>query len=452
MKKIVLALLCLSSFTTFSRAQDSLTISLDEAIDIALKNNFQLKVAKNRVELADDRIMGEKTDYFPSLNASINANRSISNQFVPGTNTFVTGAVDNLAGSLSSSIVLFNGFSNIRSLRNAKYLKKTQMQNVQWTKETIIFETATRFLQVLLNRELLEIAKENLKASLKTLEQVKIQTEVGARPIVDLYNQKASVANNQLEVTNRQNAFELSKLKLIRALQVDPLEKYEFVIPEIELEQITSRDYELPRLVAVALENRSDLQSEKYNIQALKWQLKATKSRYYPTLNFSASIGSGYSPSFINRATGRTSSFTDQFFDLRVNKGFGLSLSIPIFNNFNVRTSVQVAKINYKNAKLQLQDTRLQVVQEVKQAYSDYLAVLERLQSTKVVLKAAKKAYKAEQARYEVGAGTLIQLTRASANLVEAKANRTQAVFNFIFQKKLLDYYLGKLDSNISFN
>ncbi len=433
---------------TVDEPQEVETITLDTAVDIALENNFQLAIEENLLELADDRITGEKADFLPSLSARFGANKGIGGRFLEGTDVFVETQSNTFGGSISTNLVLFSGFANINSLRNARYAKRSQKQNVEWTRETIIFETASRFLQVLLNKELLEIARENLELSLKTLEQVEIQTEVGSRPIVDLYTQQAAVANNRLTVTNRQNALELSRLALIRVLQIDPLDKYRFVIPEINIDVVTAKDYELPDLIAVALDNRSDLQSEKYNIQAIKYQLEVAESRYYPTLSFGASISSRYN--FVPNAG--LASFEDQFFEGNLRKSLGFSLSISIFNNLDIRTSVQAQKINYKNAKLALQDTRLQVVQEVKQAYSDYYAILERLQATKAALKAARKAYEAEQARYEVGAGTLIQLTEAQANFVEAQSNRAQAVFNFIFQKKLLDYYLGKLDKNISFN
>lgn len=446
MNKILIVFLLLMTGSMVARAQEAQTITLDAAVDLALENNFRLAVAKNNLELADDRITGEKADFLPSLSANASYRKSLGNSFIPGTNDFTSQAFSSYNASASANITLFSGFANINSLRNAQYQKKTQEQNVQWTRETIIFNTATAFLQVLLNKELLEIANENLEASLKTLNQVQIQTDVGSRPIVDLYNQQATVANNRLQVTNRENALELSRLALVRIIQIDPLKDYRFVIPDVNIGATKANDYELEQLIATALENRSDLQSAKYNIKSIKYQLNVAQSRYYPTLSLGASISSGYTPALENLT------FEDQFFDYQISKGFGLTLRIPIFSGLDTRTSVQAAKINYKNAKLNLEDTRLEVIQQVKQAYSDYQAILERLQATNAALKAARKAYEAEQARYEVGAGTLIQLSQANAQFVEAQSNRAQAVFNFIFQKRLLDYYLGKLNKNISFN
>lgn len=447
MRKVFGLLILCVGLTFQLRAQntaptDSVKITLSEAIDIALKNNFQLKVAENNLDLSRFNEKSEKADFFPSLSASFSGSQRTGPGFVPGSDRFINQTSRGISGNISSSIPIFNGFENINSLRNSQYDTKSLEENRQWVRESIIFNTASNFLQVVLDRELLRIARETLQASNKTLEQVQAQVDVGSRATVDLYNQEATVASNELQVTNQENALNLSRLQLVRQLQVDPLQNYKFIIPDIKVENMTPADYNLRELVATALENRSDLQSEKYNIDALRYQLKATKASLYPSLSFGASLSSDYSDQ-------STFSFNDQFFDQNIQRSFGLSLDIPIFNNLNIRNNVESQEINYENAKLQLEDTRLQVIQEVTQAYNDYIAVLKRLESTEKALRAARRSYEMQQERYNVGAGTLIELSDANSQFVEAQSNRAQAELNFIFQKKLLDYYLGLLNEDI---
>ena len=448
-------ILCLS---TSAMAQDTESLSMDseitlqEAIDVALKNNFQLKVAENDLALSKYQEKSEKADFLPSLSADFSGSRSTGPGFVPGSARFINQTSNSINGRLSSSIPIFNGFENINSLRSSEYDTKSQEENKQRVRETIIFNTASNFLQVILDKELLEIAKQTLAASEKTLEQVQAQVDVGSRPSVDQYNQEATVANNELQVTNQENALELSRLQLIRQLQVDPTEEYNFVIPDISLEEIARTNYNLDELVDMALQNRSDLKSEQFGIQSIEHQLKATRGSLYPSLNFNASLSSDYSDQSTFPGSDDPINFNDQFFDQNIRRSFSLSLSIPIFNNLNIRTNVQSQKINYKNAQLQLEDTRLQVVQEVTQAYNDYKAVVKRLESTEKALRAARRSYETQRERYNVGAGTLIELSDANSQFVEAQSNRAQAIFNFIFQKKLLDYYLGKLNEDLSLN
>ncbi|MBN2732160.1 MAG: TolC family protein [Balneolaceae bacterium] len=452
----VIAVLILCTGLTFQldaqntqASSDSVQITLQEAIDIALENNFQLKVAENNLALSEFNEKSEKADFFPSLSANFSASQSTGPGFVPGSSRFINQTSRGISGGLSSSLPLFNGFENINSLRSSQYDTRSQEENKQRVRESIIFNTASSFLQVVLNRELLQIARETLEASEKTLEQVQAQVDVGSRPTVDLYNQEATVASNELQVTNQENALNISRLQLIRQLQVDPLNSYDFVIPEINVEDMTPTDYNLEQLVATALENRSDLKSEKYSIESIEYQLKATKASLYPSLSLNANLSTDYSDQSTFPGTDDQIPFNDQFFDQNIRRSFSLSLQIPIFNNLNIRNSVQAQEINYDNARLQLEDTRLQVVQEVNQAYNDYVAVVKRLESTEKALRAARRSYETQQERYNVGAGTLIELSDANSQFVEARSNRAQAELNFIFQQKLLDYYLGLLNEDI---
>ncbi len=455
MRYLFIMLLCLS-FNFTVQAQDTTDTSggeeirLQEAIDIALENNFQLKVAENNVVLAEFQEKSEKADFLPSVSGNLSGNRETGPGFVPGSATFINQTAYAVRGVLNASVPIFNGFENISSLRSSRYDTRSLEENKQRVRETIIFDTASNFLQVILDKELLQIARENLTASKKTLEQVDAQVEVGSRPTVDLFNQEATVANNELQVTNQENALNLSRLQLVRQLQVDPTANYNFAITNIDIEKIERGVYDLRKLVDMALENRSDLQSEQFNIRSLEQQLKETRAGLYPSLSLDASLSTSFSDQRTLPGAEAFIPFNDQFFDINVIRSFGLSLSIPIFSNLNIRTTVQQQKINYKNAQLQLEDTRLQVVQEVTQAYNDYKAVIKRIESTEKALRAARRSYETQRERYNVGAGTLIELSDANSQFVEAQSNRAQAVYNFIFQKKLLDFYLGKLNEEIS--
>lgn len=443
MRKGILLLIICMGLQFSARAQEAQQIGLEEAIDIALKNNYQLKVASNNLELSKDRELSELADFLPSINASARAGRTAGSQFIPGTDNFVNTVNRGLSGSININMPIFAGFENISTLKGSRYNIQSEEENLQRVRETVIFQTASRFLQVLLDKELLEINRENLVASQQTLEQVRAQVEVGSRPIVDLYNQEATVANNELQVVNAENALAASKLNLISALQVDPLMDYEFVTPDIGEAERQMRSYDLEELVSTALQNRSDLKREQYTIQSIKQQLNASRGSLYPSLSLSASINSDYSDQV-------DFSFDDQFLDQNVTKSVGLSLSIPIFNNLNRRTNLQVQKVNYRNAQLNLENTELQVIQDVNQAYNDYESYKKQLESAQKALIAAQKSYETQQERYEVGAGTLIELSDANAQYVQAQSNRAQALFRLIFQQKLLDYYIGRLNEDIS--
>ncbi|WP_428236760.1 TolC family protein [Gracilimonas sp.] len=436
-------------------AQEARTISLQEAIQIALENNYQLKQAKNNLELANESITSEYADFAPSVSSSLSGGRSTGQQFIadrlsePGLNPFVDVTSQSISGRIGADITIFDGFNNILSLRASQQSKVSSEESLQRAKEQVIFNTATRYLQVLLDLQLLEIAEENLENSMQQLEQVRAQVEVGSRPTVDLYNQEAQVASDELAVTQQENGLKFSKLVLVRQLQIDPLGDYEFIVPETEMEvtQSVGHDFSLSELIDQAILNRSDLKSEIADIKTLEYQLQIAQGSLYPSVSASASMSSRYSDQYSLPGQGSVS-FSDQFFDQQINRSLGLSVNIPIFQNWNRMYNIQSSKVQLKNAELSFDNSKLQVIQEVTQAYNDYTSYVKQLEASEKSRRASERAFETQQERYNVGSSTLIELSQAQANYVEAQSNYTQAMYNLIFQEKLLDYYLGKLSGD----
>lgn len=453
MRKGILLLFFGLLLATSVHAQDKGKITLQEAIDIALENNYQLKQAANNLDLAEKNITSEYADFLPSVSGNLSGSSRKGQQLVRqgDTQIFEDNVTNGLSGSIGADVSLFNGFENILSLRMSKADKLSSEEQLQRARENVIFQTASNFLQVLLDEQLLQIAKENLTASRQQLEQVKAQVEVGSRPTVDLYNQESTVASNELTVTQRQNNLRMSRLALLRQLQIDPRGEYTFVTPDFGPDStvnVKDTDYSVDKLIKQALQNRSDLKSEMADLTSLQLQLKQAKYNLLPTLSASARLSSSYNDQYFGGGV----SFSDQFYDQNYTTSIGLSLNIPIFSNWNRINQIQTAKINLKNAKLSLENTRLQIIQEVTQAYNDYIAYQKELESTQKALQAARKTYETQQQRYKVGASTLIELSQANASYIQAQADRARAFYNLIFQQKLLDYSLGKLNKNISLN
>ena len=427
-------------------------VSIEEAIQISLDNNYQLKQAENNLGLSETQVFSAKADYLPSLNSSMSGSRNVGRQFVQEDASFDDRTTYGVNGSISANVTIFDGFRNISNLRGAQANKLSQEENVKRMRENIIFNTASRFLQVAVDEELLRISEANLEASTSQLEQIEAQVEVGSRPTVDLYNQEATVANDELSVIQNENALSVSKAQLMRVMQDDSIEDIQIRMPSSEELSLIPREMDLNEMIDVALSTRSDFAAQEFAIVDNEMNRRIARSSMYPSLSANASISGRYSDQFIDPATGEASSFGDQFFDQNVNRSIGLSLQIPIFNRWNNRTNLESAHIQLKNSKLELDNIRFQISEEVRQAYSDYRALGKELESTERALIAAERAFETEQQRYEVGSTTLIELNQANANYVQAQSNRIQTVYNFVFQEKLLDYYIGRLGSDPEFN
>jgi outer membrane protein len=123
-----------------------------------------------------------------------------------------------------------------------------------------------------------------------------------------------------------------------------------------------------------------------------------------------------------------------------------MSISIPVFNRLQTRTAVEQARVQYINSQLDLQNLQQNVALDVRQAYLNYQTSIKRLDATEKQFQASEQALRVEQERYNVGASTLVELQQARATFVQASSQRVSAVYEFIFQEKLIEYYQGILD------
>lgn len=451
MIRINIIAILLFLFPVFLHAQTA-TVTLQEAVEIALENNYQLKQAQNNLELADTRVFSARADFTPALNGSFSGSRNVGRQFVQEDLSFDDRTTYSFSGNLNANLTVFNGFSNIANLRQARADKASQEESYSRLRESIIFNTASRYLQVVLNEELLKIAESSLEASRSQLDQVDAQVEVGSRPTVDLFNQEALVANDELNVIQRENALEVSKAQLIRIMQDDNITEVETSVPDVDELSIMPVDLNLNEMIETALASRSDFRAQEYAIEGDRQEQTITRAQLLPTLSANAGINSRYSDQFILPGQDGAVPFPDQFFDQQINRFIGFSVSIPILNRWNSRTNLESAKIQLRNSQLELENIRFQITEEVRQAYNDYQSIVKELESSEKARVAAERAYETEQQRYEIGSSTLIELNLANANYVQAQSERISAVYDFIFQEQLLDYFIGQLEPSIRIN
>lgn len=453
--RIGILLLLMWGISMHVQAQEVQKITLQEAIDIALENSIELQQSENNLKFAEAAELNSRLNFLPSLNGTFNGNYGVGRTFNESNLTFENISSSRLSGSIDANMPLFEGFSNILNLRSSRANRDLEENSLERTRETVIFNAASGFLQVLLNQQLLDIAQENLEASQQQLKQVEAQVDVGSRPTVDLYNQESEVANNELEVIDQENTLEISETQLIRILQLDPLEEYEFTMPPLSADDASQTEYDLAALTEEALANRKDLRSQELNIDILKNTMRESRNALYPSITANASLGSGYQDYYTSPdpETGELQSvdFRNQFFDQQISRSVGFSINIPIFNNWSQRLNIQRNQIDYKNAQLDLEDERYAVREEVRQAYNDYRSYVKRLEASQTALRAAERTYETQQQRYEVGSSTLIELTDANARYFEAQSNQATALYNLVFQERLLDYYLGNMDQDITF-
>jgi outer membrane protein len=452
-------------------AQDTTTISFNEAIRIALDQNTDLKRASNQVRSADASIMAERMDFFPTASISSGGQRSFGRSFSPQEGDVITATNDFLTVDGSSNLMIFNGFEQFASLNQAQSQGKASDFNLGRTRQNVVFQVMNQYLQLVENQEVLRVQREELESRQRQLEQIQEFVDAGSRPVSALYEQQAAVAEQESAILNAERSVQLTKTRLLQVLQLDPMQSYDFQAPTLRDDSLQVEDYNLDQLLARAMDRRLDLRAAEANAEAAESGIRIAKSGYYPTLSASFNYGSSWSSEIpdvqpitddrlfrvqtlegeviTERRTIPVGSQTLSFFDKldqRRGGSFTLSLSYSLFDGLRRNERVEQAQVQARNARYDLQDQRLQVALEVREAYLNYQSARQQLEATSRRLRAARQARQAAQERYNLGAASIVELTQANRNFVEAASQRIRARYNLVFQKKLIDYYVGVLN------
>ncbi|MEM6842553.1 MAG: TolC family protein [Bacteroidota bacterium] len=442
MKPLILPILFLTTLITFSAvAQGDQTLTYEEAVSIALRENIQIQQQQNILQTTEvQRNQAHAQRWLPSVGARVNPQRQIGRVPDPNTLVLVDANSTFMSAGIGADITIFNGFANINQVKQAQALVENQYYMINSTKQQVVFDMSQSYLQVLLNQELLRIAEANLSQQQEQLESVRNFVESGAQfNIADLYNQEAEVQRIGLTVVEAENQLAVSRASLVRILQIDPFKEWEFEEPSVEQIELLADQINLENVYNEAIQQRPDLKQQQRLIDANRYGVRIARSNLFPRLTAGYNYGSRYSsndPDF---------DFQEQLTRANVTHSFNATLFIPIFQNFQNRALIQQQKQILSNSELTLEDLERSVFEQLQTAVADYRAAQQRLVAAESQVKAAEKAREAEQERFRLGVSNVIDVNLVNATYVQALANQAQANYQLIFQKTALDYFTGKL-------
>lgn len=407
------------------------TITLETAIRIALAENSAGRLARNTLLLDSLSVRSARNAFLPNLSASSSTSQGFG-AGSQGQNTF------SVSGGVSSGVTIYNGQQNTNTLRQAELTARASGQELSRARQTIVFTVATDFLTLITEQEQVRVQQENLTAQEQEQTQLEEFTKAGTRPIGDLYQQQAAVAQTRLALVNARRATERAKVDLIQELVLDPRGSYVFVAPASMTNAGHLPTFNLDSLVSVALAQRADLQAQMLRVQAAQREIDIARGGRLPTVTGSAGYSTGYN-------SGADGTFLTQL-NQRRGGSIGVGLSVPIFDRGAVSIATQRAQIGLENELLALRDQGQSVALDVRRAYLDYLAAQEALAAADAQQRAAALALQAAQSRYRVGLATFVEVTLARATLIQAQSSVVNARSSLGFQQALMSYYTGVLD------
>lgn len=438
--KAAIFLLTLTAFQ--AGAQEKIT--LQQAVDLTLQNNLQIKQSKLSEALSGENLKQSKLFFYPTLNASANLDENFGRNPDPVTYEVVNQQFLNATGSASSNVPIFQGFRLWNQISQYKYQLESDKSYTRKIQNDLALTVVTTYLQILNNQDLLTASRQQLEIAELQLDREQKQFDVGAKTLADLSQAKAQAATAQQNVTNAQNQLDISYLNLAQLMERDPGNKFEVVKPVIDQLGEIQNKYAASEIYAKAAETYPDITVARYRSLAAYKAISVARGDLFPRLSFGASLGSSYSSrEYLNADRELVRDPFSKQLSNNFRQAIGLNLSIPIFNNFSSRINVRKAKINYQNALVSEQLAKNNFNKIIYQAVTDLRAAESSYNSANSAYESARDAFNAIQQRYGVGLVNSLDFNQAQTDLNQKQFNLIQARYNLIFRNKVIDFYLG---------
>ena len=435
MKKIKILKFCML-IASISFAQDKIW-TLEQCVDHALENNITILQAENSLLSSKQDIISAKGNFLPSINSNLSGGASLGNiEVFPG--EFRDREFYSTSVGIGFSQSVFNGFRNINLLNQSKLNLERNQFELEKFKDDISLNVANTYLNVLFNKENLELAKLQVEFSEFQVNQVKTLVEAGSEPNSTLIETKATYSRDIQNLTIAENNHDLALLTLAQLLQL-PYENFDVEVIEIDTPSANLMYNDIAPILNYALQNRNEIKVAERDIDLAKLGTKISKSAYLP--NVSMGYGFNASANFSNLTV------DDELLDqLNVNKGhsINMNISIPIFNRNQTKAQVKKSKILEETTNLALEQAKINLESTIQRAFTDARAALKSYEAAQLSLQSQEVAFQNSQERFIIGALNSFDLEQSRLRMINARSSLINAKYDFIFKTKVLDFYLGK--------
>ncbi len=445
--------------------------TLQQCIDMALQNNINVKQRELSLTSAQADKLQSKLAALPSLNAQVTNNYNTGFAINPITNTTqrdVTFRSNNFG--VNSSMTLFNGFQTVNNIRLQQSNTKAVELDVVAAKNNLALQVANAFMQVLLNSEIVEARTLQLAATAEQLKKQEKSYELGGLSKIKYLQIKAQYANEEAQLVSAQTSLDQAYLTLWQTMNMEPNAANKIAKPDVSTTKVEQENKTANQIYEEFLAKSPEVLAAKQRAESARIGYQLALGGRSPRLTLGAGINSFYSTqSTRGVGSGNTSlrpigidsfgvpvytpfttysqtevvPFSDQF-DRNLGKNIGFTLSIPLFNGWQVNNNIKKQYVSQLNANLTRKQAELDLYKNVNQAYLDFVSVQKRYQSSVANYEANKEAFLLAETQFNLGALSTADFMNTKNQYLQAETTMLQNKYELLFRRKVIDFYLGK--------
>lgn len=433
-------LLLILAMTVSCGAASAQTMTLQDCISYALEHNTGIEQQKLAEENQRVQLNTARNSRLPNLDASVGQGWGFGRS-TGRDGTTIDRTSSNTSFSVSSYMPIFTGFRIPNQIKSEEYSLKAASENLRLARRNVSVQVATYYLNALYYRGLVDVQRRQLDLDRSALDKARALYEAGRRPASEVATAEAQVALSEHSLTDAVGNETLARLDLMQMLNLEG-DVRTFAIVELDTTAAVVADssalMDCVTLFDQAVAEYPSILAAQYNLESSRYQLKAARSGYMPTLSLSASYSNGYNYIYDldNMKFGKQ-------LDLNGSEYVGLSLNIPIFDRFQTRNNLRQARLNIERQNTALIEARQSLNKEIQQAYWSAQKARDNFASAQKANASTTLAYQYESDRYASGKGTAYDLQQARTRMEKAQHDELQAKYEYLIRLKILESYLS---------
>ncbi len=418
-----------------SSEQTALTLTLEQALEIALSENPTIKVAEQEIEIKRYAKQEAYSSLYPRFDATAQYQRVLEKQtmsmdFGGATQTIKVGSDNSFNGGITGSMPIVNA-QLWESLKVSVADVVLAVEKARSSQIDMIEQVSQAYFSVLLAKESLEVYQRVYDNAVENNKNIKKRYEVGSVSEFDFISSNVSVQNAIPNVIEAQNSVVLTLWQLKALLGIDLKKNIDVAGSLADYEAQMNYAHTLDQL---DLSNNSTLKQLNIQEGMLESALKITKLANVPTLSINAA--------YLYTALGNDG----KFFQAKAWNPYsyaGVQLNIPIFAGNQRRAATRQARLNLSNLQLQRENAERQLQVAVVNSLNNMQTNVKKFSAAAATVGQAQRGYDIAVKRYEVGRGTLVDVDNSQLQLTQAELGRNSAIYNFLMAKISLDKILG---------
>lgn len=411
-------------------------LSLQEAVEIGLENNYGIQISQNLQEIAANNHSLGNAGFLPSLELTGSRNESIEDsefesangdsQTNSGARSTSTNAAVNLNWTLFDGLQMFTSYDRLGKL------KEVSDEELRFDMENLVAQISLSYFNLIRINEQINVLQNNIEVSQERIDIEEAKVDVGSGSEYDLLQAKSDLNADRASLLREQNALTEARITLNELLARAPETEFE-ITSDININRLLSRDELYQKLIS----GNAELSIARMERDISRLESKQIKGERFPVVT----LNSGYNYSQSENGGG--------FFRLNETTGFsvGITARVNIFDGFNTNRRVQNAQINNKNAELNLESQKLSLESDFLAIFRAYQNSVELVDLEEENLSNAEETLDIALERFRLGSISSLEFREAQRTFIAAENRLISAKFDAKVAETELLTLSGELDT-----